>query len=60
VHTGDYEGLWDAYPAILLWIATNGYQVVGPCRIFYLRMVLEGEPPISEIQIPVEKVQDTY
>lgn len=60
VHTGDYQGLWDAYAAILLWIATNSYQVVGPCRIFYLRQVRERDNPVSEIQIPVTKVPDTH
>lgn len=58
VHTKDYQGLWDAYAAMLLWIATNGYQIVGPCRTFYLRMVPEQGHPVSEIQIPVEKVLD--
>ena len=56
VHTNDYQGLWDAYAAMLLWIATNGYQIIGPCRIFYLHMVPANRHPVSEIQIPVEKV----
>lgn len=60
VHAGDYQGLWDAYAAMLLWIATNGYQIIGPCRVFYLHMVREQNHPVSEIQIPVEKVSDTY
>ncbi len=60
VHAGDYQGLWDAYPAMLQWIATNSYQVVGPCRIFYLRQVPEREHPVSEIQIPVEKVPGVH
>lgn len=60
VHAGDYQGLWDAYAAMLQWIATNGYQVVGPCRIFYLRQVRERDHPVSEIQIPVEKIPDAH
>lgn len=60
VHTDDYQGLWDAYAAILLWISTNGYQIVGPCRVFYLRMAPEQSHPVSEIQIPVEKVPDFH
>lgn len=56
VHTGDYQGLWDAYAAMLLWIATNGYQIVGACRTFYLRMVPEQKHPVTEIQIPVKKI----
>lgn len=58
VHAGNYQGLWDAYAAMLLWIATNGYQIVGPCRTFYLHQVPERDHPVSEIQIPVEKVPE--
>jgi len=60
VHAGDYQGLWDAYAAMLLWIATNSYQVVGPCRTFYLHLVRERDHPMTEIQIPVEKVLDAH
>ncbi len=60
VHSGDYQGLWDAYAAMLLWVATNSYQIVGPCRVFYLRQVRERNNTVSEIQIPVEKVLDAY
>ena len=60
VHAGDYQGLWDAYAAMLQWIAMNSYQVVGPCRTFYLRQVRERDHPVSEIQIPLEKVPDAH
>ena len=60
VHTGDYQGLWDSSAAMLHWIATNGYQIVGPSRVFYLRLMRERDNPVSEIQMPVEKVLDEH
>lgn len=60
IHQGPYEGFPDAYSALMGWIESNGYQIAGPMREFYLC----GPGPeqtdpatyVTEIQVPVEKV----
>ena len=37
VHQGSYEGLGQAYTALLAWIEANAYRIVGPSREVYLR-----------------------
>jgi effector-binding domain-containing protein len=71
VHHGDYEGLSQAYTALIGWIEANGYRIVGPNREIYLQCGDNGysdpavfgdsvvdsvEDFLTEIQFPVEKV----
>jgi len=37
IHQGSYDGLDQAYNALLAWIEANGYRIVGPNREVYLR-----------------------
>lgn len=59
VHRGGYQGLTQAYEAVMGWLETNGYRVVGPNRELYLEtpepMKPENEANVTEIQFPVEK-----
>lgn len=70
VHTGDYATIYQAYNALLEWIAANGYCPAGPVREVYLRYTADGLgfdlPPtylardsnsfVTELQLPVEKL----
>jgi effector-binding domain-containing protein len=61
IHKGAYENFNQAYKALMTWIETNGYQIIGPNREIYLKgpgMILKGNPAkyITEIQVPVKKV----
>ena len=60
IHHGPFTTLTDAYTAVLKWIESNGYRIIGPAREIYL------EPPatpgsqtdpntVTEVQFPVEK-----
>src|SRR6266498_4816399 len=42
VHTGSYATLYQAYNALLGWIETNEYRMVGPIREVYLRYGADG------------------
>ncbi|HLI87089.1 MAG TPA: MerR family transcriptional regulator [Ktedonobacteraceae bacterium] len=55
VHTGPYDGIWQAYTCMLTWIEINGYRRCAPFRHINLRNSSEGEEPITELQFPVEK-----
>ena len=70
LHQGPYDGLGQAYNALLGWIQANGYRIVGPNREVYLRCPDNGydDPTVwsgyiaqdpadflAEIQFPVEK-----
>ena len=39
------------------WLEASGYRIVGACREIFLRGPGD-EPPITEIQFPVEKGED--
>lgn len=54
IHEGPFEGISNAYSALLTWIEANGYRIVGPNRETYLRTPEQGTP-VTEVQIPVEK-----
>jgi DNA-binding transcriptional MerR regulator len=54
LHTGNYDGLWNAYIAIMEWVSASGYHGVEPYRCVYLRMPEEGYP-LTELQLPVER-----
>jgi predicted transcriptional regulator YdeE len=58
VHQGDYEGLPEAYGALMAWTETSGFQMVGPNRDLYLQGPSRGLEPaqyVTEVQFPVKK-----
>lgn len=69
VHVGGYSVIDQAYNALLAWIESNNYQMVGPIREVYIRYGAEGlgfDLPstylevdanqfVTELQLPVEK-----
>jgi DNA-binding transcriptional MerR regulator len=42
IHSGPFVTISDAYQAILKWIETNGYKIIGPAREVYLRAAENG------------------
>lgn len=59
VHRGGYDGLGQAYSALMSWIEANGYRIAGPNREVYLRGAGPNVDPgayVTEVQFPVEKV----
>jgi DNA-binding transcriptional MerR regulator len=60
VHHGSYITINQGHEAILRWIDTNGYRIVGADREIYLynAMPIRRDNPtyVTEIQYPVEKV----
>ncbi len=58
IHHGSYDTLHKAHEALLLWIDSNGYEIVGPEREVYLyntQPVRRDDPSyITEIQYTVE------
>jgi len=60
IHEGSYENFNQTYEALVRWIETNGYQIVGPNREVYLRNVEHTNNPdeyLTEIQFPVTKAR---
>jgi len=69
VHTGDYATIYQAYNALLSWIESNGYRMMGPIREVYLSysahglgfelpptyLVKESNPFVTELQLEIEK-----
>ena len=58
IYKGPYEGIGEAYSAIMAWVENNGYQITGPDRELYLTSPADTDDPnqyITEIQFPVEK-----
>lgn len=57
VHHGSYNTLSQAYNSLLSSIETNGYQIIGPNREFYIQGGHEqdNESYVTEIQFPVEQ-----
>ncbi len=58
VHQGSYEGIGEAYNAVMAWLEPNGYRVAGPVRENYLRSPGDTDDPtqfVTEIQVPVTK-----
>ncbi len=58
IHHGSFDGLSNAYNALLHWIDANGYRVKGHNREVYLQYERTGAPVnnVTELQFPVEKV----
>jgi len=58
VYKGPYEGISEAYNALMAWIESNGYQVTGPDRELYFTDPSKVKDPaenVTEIQFPVKK-----
>jgi effector-binding domain-containing protein len=58
VYKGAYEGIGEAYNAIMAWVEANGYQISGPSRELYFTDPSKVKDPsenVTEVQFPVEK-----
>ncbi|MDY6892214.1 MAG: MerR family transcriptional regulator [Chloroflexota bacterium] len=58
VHVGAFDGIDQAYNALMTWIETNGFNIIGPSREVYLQGPGPGTDPasyVTEVQFPVEK-----
>lgn len=56
LYRGDYGGISSAYIALDRWLASSGYQQIGPCREIYHHNPLHTSDPASyltEIQYPI-------
>lgn len=57
VHQGDFKEFVQGHAALMEWVDSNGYQIVGPYRELYIKHdkanLLEST---TEIQYPVEKI----
>ncbi len=54
------DDISQTYKALLTWVETNGYQIIGPDREIFLKgpgKFIRGNPAdyITEIQLPVKK-----
>ena len=57
VHQGNFEEFTQGHAALLEWIDTNGYQIVGPYREVYIKHEKSNmADTTTEIQYPVRKV----
>jgi DNA-binding transcriptional MerR regulator len=70
VHLGGYATIYQSYNALLGWIETNNYQMVGPIREVYIRYGADGlnfalpqtylendsNQYVTELQLAVEKL----
>jgi DNA-binding transcriptional MerR regulator len=59
VHHGPFITIGEAYDALMRWISTSGYHIVGPGREVYLREAKGADQhdpdTVTEIQFPVDK-----
>ncbi len=56
VHHGNFEDFTQGHAAILEWIDSNGYQIVGPYREIYIKHDQnELSDSTTDVQFPVEK-----
>lgn len=53
-HHGSYDNLIEAYRALITWVVTNGWRIVGPSREIYLTLPDAAEP-LTEVQYPIAK-----
>ncbi|BCL83504.1 MerR family transcriptional regulator [Ktedonobacteria bacterium brp13] len=58
IHHGTFDTLTVAYDAILTWISTNGYQIIGPNREINIAYKRGGDQQhfVTEIQFPVARL----
>jgi DNA-binding transcriptional MerR regulator len=55
IHRGPWEGLSQAYTALMVWLETSGYAPCGPSRELYLHQAETPAAHVTEIQIPVRR-----
>jgi effector-binding domain-containing protein len=58
IYKGPYEGISEAYKAIMSWTQANGYIIAGPDREIYLASpydTKDADKYVTEIQFPVKK-----
>jgi effector-binding domain-containing protein len=58
VYKGAYDSINQGYNALMAWVESNGYQIVGPSREVYFtdpNKVKDPAENITEIQLPVQK-----
>ncbi|DBA02236.1 TPA: hypothetical protein N0F65_007646 [Lagenidium giganteum] len=52
-HVGKLDTIHDTYCRLFDWIASEGHEVVGPVREFYLDGATGRPPELTEIQVPI-------
>jgi DNA-binding transcriptional MerR regulator len=58
IHQGDFRDFMEGYKAILAWIGSNEYRIVGPFREVYHEFNSDNTQDVTvEIQFPVEKAE---
>ena len=55
MHIGSYYALTETYASLGQWIIANNYEIVGRPREIYLRAPENDQPPLTEIQMPIER-----
>ncbi len=58
VYKGAYDGIHEAYMALMAWIENNGYQITGPYRELYFTDPTRVKDPsenVTELQFPITK-----
>ncbi|DBA02237.1 TPA: hypothetical protein N0F65_007647 [Lagenidium giganteum] len=53
LHVGSFTNIRDTYNRLFEWIASEGHEVVGPVREFYLKGAVGLPPELTEIQVPI-------
>lgn len=56
IHRGPWDGMTQAYTALMAWMENAGYRPIGPSRELYLHVGATPEEHVTEIQLPVAKV----
>jgi DNA-binding transcriptional MerR regulator len=60
VHHGPYKTIGGAHEAVIKWIESNSYRIVGPDRelnLYHTMPITQTNPTyVTEIQYPVEKI----
>jgi effector-binding domain-containing protein len=59
VYKGAYDGIHEAYVALMTWIENNGYQIDGPYRELYFTDPSKVKDPsenVTELQLPIKKI----
>jgi DNA-binding transcriptional MerR regulator len=55
IHRGPWDGMSQAYTALMTWMESAGYRPTGPSRELYLQVGATPDEHVTEIQIPVAK-----
>ncbi|NNJ11638.1 hypothetical protein EKD04_014985 [Chloroflexales bacterium ZM16-3] len=55
IHRGPWEGLSQAYTALMVWLQASGYTPSGASRELYLQQGATPDAHVTEVQIPVRQ-----